>query len=256
MHLLLIAYSSYCLFIYSWIALAIAVFFLLLRVTAPYGRHSSLKWGPTISNRLGWVIMELPVLLLLWIYLAPVFHSISLVSWVMISLFCLHYLNRTFIFPFRLHTRGKKMPLIIVLSAILFNLVNGFSLGYYFAHYANYANSWFTDIRFICGFILFFAGMYINLRTDDQLIHLRKPGETHYVIPRNGLFEWVSCPNLLGELIEWLGFALLCWNLPAWGFFIWTAANLIPRAISHHSWYRNTFADYPANRKAIVPFVL
>ena len=80
MHLLLIAYSSYCLFIYSWIALAIAVFFLLLRVTAPYGRHSSLKWGPTISNCLGWVIMELPVLVLLWIYLAPVFHSISLVS--------------------------------------------------------------------------------------------------------------------------------------------------------------------------------
>jgi steroid 5-alpha reductase family enzyme len=30
-----------------------------------------------------------------------------------------------------------------------------------------------------------------------------------YRIPRGGLFEWVSCPHYLGEIIIYVGFALL-----------------------------------------------
>lgn len=148
------------------------------------------------------------------------------------------------------------MPWVIVGSGIFFNLVNGFSLGYYFSHFAHYTITWLTDIRFIAGIILFFTGMYINWKADNILIHFRKPGETHYVIPKSWLFDIISCPNLFGELIEWLGFAILCWNLPALTFFIWTAANLIPRALSHHKWYKNKFSNYPANRNAIIPFVI
>jgi hypothetical protein len=37
---------------------------------------------------------------------------------------------------------------------------------------------------------------------------------------------------------------------------VWTAANLVPRAVAHHRWYRERFADYPAERKALVPFLL
>jgi hypothetical protein len=70
------------------------------------------------------------------------------------------------------------------------------------------------------------------------------------------LFRYISCPNLLGELIEWLGFAILCWNLPALTFFIWTSANLIPRALSHHRWYKEKFNNYPPERKAIIPFLV
>jgi len=174
---------------------------------------------------------------------------------VMISLFCLHYFNRVFIFPFRLHTKGKKMPLFITFSAVFFNIMNGFSLSYYFTHFANYSNDWFTDWRFITGTILFFSGLVINWKADDMLIHLRKPDETDYKIPRGWLFEKISCPNLLGELIEWMGFAILCWNLPSLTFFIWTAANLIPRALSHHKWYKEKFKEYPTDRKAILPFI-
>lgn len=198
--------------------------------------------------------MELPVLLVLWLILFPGINSLSLVSIIMICLFSLHYFNRVFIFPFRLHTKGKKMPLIIMLSAIYFNLVNGFSFGYYFSRFATYTNEWLGDPRFISGIILFFSGLYINWKADDKLIHLRKPDETGYKIPYGWLFEKISCPNLFGELVEWLGFALLCWNLPALTFFIWTAANLIPRAISHHKWYKEKFSGYPVTRKAIIPF--
>ena len=251
-----ISYSSYSMFLYGWIVMAVLIFFLLLKVTAPYGRHSSAKWGPATGNRLGWLIMEIPVLIILLICVLPFLQQLSIAAWVMIGLFCLHYFNRSFIFPFRLHTKGKKMPWIIVGSGVFFNLISGFSLGYYFTHYAIYTVDWFTDFRFILGVILFFTGMIINFMADNKLISLRKPGETHYVIPEKGLFNYISCPNLFGELIEWLGFAILCWNLPALAFFIWTAANLIPRALSHQKWYKTRFSNYPSHRKAIIPFII
>jgi hypothetical protein len=201
-------------------------------------------------------MMELPVLIVLYLCILPARETLSMQVWVMVGLFTLHYLNRIFIFPFRLHTRGKTMPLMIAGSGILFNIVNGFMLGYFFAWFADYPASWFGDVRFIIGILLFFTGLFVNWKADNILIHLRKPGETHYVIPRGWLFERISCPNLFGELIEWLGYAILCWNIPALAFLIWTAANLIPRAISHHRWYEEKFANYPAERKAILPFVV
>lgn len=251
-----LSYSTYQYILYGWIAIALITFIILLKVTAPYGRHVKKGWGPEISNRLAWILMEVPVLLVLLLFVLPAANMQTMVTWTMIGLFCFHYINRIFIFPFRLHTKGKTMPILIVGSAIFFNLMNGFSLGYYFSHFANYTSDWFLDIRFMVGLILFIAGMSINWKADDELIHLRKPNETHYVIPQSKLFKYISCPNLFGELIEWLGFAILCWNLPALTFFIWTSANLIPRALSHHKWYHQKFSNYPTERKAIIPFII
>jgi 3-oxo-5-alpha-steroid 4-dehydrogenase 1 len=241
---------------FVWIAVAVLVFLLLLKITAPYGRHSNSKWGPLISNKWGWMIMELPVLIMLGIFIYPVKNILSAVSWLMIGFFCLHYFNRVFVFPFRLHTKGKKMPLVIVLSAVFFNIMNGFSFGYYFSHFANYTNEWLASWNFIAGTLIFFVGLFINWKADGMLIHLRKPQETGYKIPKGWLFEKISCPNLFGELVEWSGFAILCWNLPALTFFIWTSANLIPRALSHHKWYKEKFNDYPPGRKAVIPFLV
>jgi steroid 5-alpha reductase family enzyme len=113
-----------------------------------------------------------------------------------------------------------------------------------------------TDILFIAGVLLFAGGMYINLKADARLIALRGEGDSNYQIPRGWLFERISCPNHFGEMIEWLGFALLTWSLPALAFFIWTVANLLPRALAHHKWYKRQFADYPVDRKAVIPGVL
>lgn len=251
-----VSWTTYQAILFCWIAVAIIVFFLLLRITAPYGRYNSGKWGPGVANKWGWIIMELPVLIVLWVFLYQSIGELSATSWLLISLFCFHYLNRIFIFPFRIRTRGKKIPLAIVLSAVFFNVINGWSLGYYFSHYAHHTVEWLTDGRFITGTIVFFTGLYINWRADTILINLRRPGESNYKIPNAWLFNKISCANLFGELIEWLGFAILCWNLPAVTFFIWTAANLIPRALAHHKWYKEKFSEYPLNRRAIIPYLL
>jgi steroid 5-alpha reductase family enzyme len=107
----------------------------------------------------------------------------------------------------------------------------------------------------LIGLVLYIGGMVINWRSDYQLISLRKKGETVYKIPQRGLFSYVSSPNLLGEIIEWGGYALLTCSWPALAFFIWTCANLIPRALANHRWYQRQFPEYPAGRKALLPFI-
>ena len=253
---MLISFSTYKVIFYIWISSAVLIFFLLLKIAAPYGRHSSAKWGPQVANHYGWLMMELPALAVMTFFFVKNFAKENMSIEIMIGLFCLHYFNRSFVFPFRLHTRGKKMPLLIMVSGVFFNLANTFLLGYYFTNFANYQMSWLTDIRFITGIILFFCGLWINWKADNILIHLRKPEETGYKIPKGWLFNFISCPNMLGELIEWAGFAILCWNMPALAFFIWTAANLVPRAMAHHRWYKNNFENYPAKRKAVIPYIL
>lgn len=248
-------YETFQNLVYLWMATGAFVFLLLLKVTAPYGRHSSSKWGPQVNNRLGWILMEAPGMILLLLFVLTGAHRQNAMSWTLISFYLFHYVNRTFVFPFRLRTKAKKMPLLIMVLAIFFNLVNGTLIGYYFANFAQYTANELIGARFIAGAVLFSWGVYINWDYDNRLIHLRKPGETGYKLPEGGLFGFVSCPNHLGEIIEWTGFAIMCWNLAAVSFLVWTVANLIPRALSHHKWYRQQFVNYPARRKAIFPFL-
>src|SRR6187551_3823177 len=142
MDILNLSLSAYNTILYSWIAIAVIVFIILLKITAPYGRHVKKGWGPEINNRLAWILMEVPVLAVLLFFVLTNSARQTPITWIMIGLFALHYFNRIFIFPFRLHTKGKSMPVIIVASAIFFNLMNGFSLGYYFSHFADYPDNW------------------------------------------------------------------------------------------------------------------
>ena len=250
------SYENYRLLNYGWIGLAVLIFVVLLFITAPYGRHTKTSWGPLIDNRLAWVVMEVFVLVVLIYFIVTGENKQSVANKVIIGFFMVHYLNRSLIFPFRLKTSGKKMPLSIMLMGMTFNLVSGFLFGYYFGSLKIYDISWLKTGYFIAGTCIFVLGMGINWWSDTILIHLRKPGETGYKIPVGGFFKYVSAPNLLGEVMEWLGFAILTWSLPGLAFFIWTAANLIPRAIDHHKWYLNHFENYPAERKAVIPFLL
>ena len=100
---------------------------------------------------------------------------------------------------------------------------------------------------------LFVAGFVINRQADHTLRSLRRPGESGYRIPHGGLYRWISCPNYLGEIVEWTGWAMMTWSLAGLSFAVWTAANLAPRAWAHHAWYRKYFAEYPPERRALLP---
>ena len=244
--------------IYIWNSLAIVVHFAMFFVTAPFGRHTSDKWGPTINNRLGWFVMELPSLAIMAYFLLLGTNSTASYVWVLFVAWIGHYVNRTIVYPLRIKPTEKRMPLMIAINAIFFNLINAGINGYYLTELSNpddYSLHWLTSPNFIAGAFLFVCGMTINLKSDTILIALRKPGETGYRIPTGFLFNHLSSPNLFGEIVEWVGFALMAWNLPALSFAIWTFANLVPRAHNHHQWYQRNFPDYPKNRKAVLPWI-
>ena len=243
---------------YAWIAIAFIVHITMFYIKAPFGRHTSEKWGITINNKLGWFIMELPSLAIMFYFFVAGKNSFNSFVWVLFACWIFHYTNRTIIYPLRIKSTPKKIPLTIVCSAIFFNLMNAGMNGYYLSELApieNYSEKMFSTPHFILGAILFIAGLAINWRADHILINLRKPGDIGYKIPKGFLFDFISSPNLFGEIIEWTGFALMAWNLPATTFMIWTYANLVPRAKNHHDWYRNEFSEYPADRKIVFPFI-
>jgi len=242
----------------GWIGLAIALVPFQLRVVAPYGRHAREGWGPRIANRLGWAIMELVSLLVFALLFLTGPSQKPAASWVFFAAWLGHYVHRSLIFPWVTHTHGKTIPILIVASAVFFNAVNGGLNGYYLGHYAaSYTLPWLHDPRFAIGVAMFLAGAAINIRADYRLIALRAAGDAErYAIPRGDLFDLVSCPNHLGEIVEWCGFAVMCWNLPALSFAVWTAANLIPRSLAHHRWYMSRFANYPRRRRAVIPWLL
>jgi len=236
--------------------LAAAVFTALFFINAPYGRHIRQGWGLTLPNRLGWLIMESPAALLFALTFWLGRQHWSPTGFIFFGMWEAHYVYRAFIYPFRITDGRKRMPVLIMLMAFGFNCGNAYLNGrYLFSLSGGYPSAWLLDPRFILGLGLFVFGYSLHARADRALRSLRKLGEVGYHIPYGGLFRWVSCPNYLGEVLEWAGWALATWSLAGLSFAVWTFANLAPRARAHHAWYRAHFPDYPPERKALIPRV-
>lgn len=246
--------------LHQWLALleiglAVPTAAFLIFTTAPYGRHMRDGWGPTIGARAGWILMEHPaVLVYLGVYVVGD-HRLELAPLAMLGLWQLHYVHRTFVFPFRMRASGKRMPLSIPLTGAAFNTLNAYVNARWISHLGEYASDWLLDPRFLAGAAIFLVGLVINLHADTVLIHLRKPGETGYKVPKGGMYRFVSSPNYLGEILEWIGWAILTWSLAGLAFAVYTAANLGPRAFSNHAWYKEKFPEYPRERRALIPFL-
>ena len=249
--------------LYTWavlgvFALGLIAFFLLLFISAPYGRHLRDGWGPTMNATALWVIMEAPSPLSFAVVYFMSDNALKPVPLVLFAMFMVHYVYRSFIYPFRMRGGHKRKPILTGFLAIAFNFANGSTNAFAITELAPHllSTSWFADPRFVVGFVLFWVGYTVNHQSDAILRNLRKPGESGYKIPHGGFYRWVSSPNYLGELIEWTGFALAAWTVPAAAFVFFTASNLVPRALTNHRWYLDNFDDYPADRRAIIPFVL
>ena len=242
---------------YGTLALAPLVFAVLFFIKAPYGRHIRRGWGPSLDNRLGWFLMESPAVLVFGGIMICYAHMNTTVV-LLFLLWQLHYCHRVFVYPWTLK-KGKKMPWLILLMAVIFNTTNAYLNAWSIASQGDkYSDLWLTSPQFLLGVMLFFSGMALNKVSDKQLARLgrSRTDGNGYQIPYGLAYRWVSCPNYLGEILQWTGWAVATWSLAGWVFAVWTMANLVPRAIAHHRWYRESFKDYPAERRALVPFLL
>jgi 3-oxo-5-alpha-steroid 4-dehydrogenase 1 len=202
--------------------------------------------------------MELPVVVLFFLYWIASERTLAITPLVFFLLFNLHYCQRTFVFP--LLIRGNDlMPLSIILFGMLFNTANAYMQGawiFYLSPETLYTPEWLMTPQFIIGIIIFLFGFVVNLHSDYIIRRLRRAGDTAFHVPRGGAFERVSSANYFGELTEWIGWAILTLSWSGLVFALWTAANLVPRAHRNHTWYLEKFGDqYPSGRKRIIPFV-
>jgi len=207
----------------------------------------------SIDKKTGWILMESPVLIAVSYFYWTGSNALD-ASAVIVGAFVLHYVHRALIFPHRIKVQGKTMPVVTVVAVMIFYTVNGYMIGHYFGSLRAYPVGWLIDPRFLLGSVLFVVGFAVNVSSDNILIGLRAPGESGYKIPHGGLFEYVSCPNFFGEIVQWIGFAILSWSLPGLIYAAWVSLTLLSMGLSTHRWYVEHFGEaYPRERKAIVP---
>jgi 3-oxo-5-alpha-steroid 4-dehydrogenase 1 len=249
-------------FLWSMIALAAVVFVALHFIEAGYGMLRTSKWGFAINNKTAWFLMEFPVFTCMCIIAICCPYPINITRWVIFGIFQLHYIQRAFIFPWLLKGKGK-MPIGIMLMGVTFNVSNAVMQGYWLFYVSMnnnslYTLSWLSSAPFLIGTVLFLTGFIINIHADYTIRHLRKnPSDTAHYLPKGGLFRWITSANYFGELIEWLGFAILTWSLSGFAFFIWTFANLVPRAAAIYKHYQAEFGKEMTDSrlKRIIPRV-
>jgi very-long-chain enoyl-CoA reductase len=111
------------------------------------------------------------------------------------------------------------------------------------------------------GIALFLLGEAGNTWFHLRLRRLRAPGTEERVMPTGGLFNLVSCPHYLFEILSWIGFALAAQVMAAYAFLALGTAILMVFAWQRHRAYRRAFDGregrplYPPKRRALVPFV-
>lgn len=207
---------------YAMLIIGVVTFLTLLIQVAPYGKFSQSKgWGPLLPARVAWMLMESPNL---WITL--IFYLVSQSSTppthlesypidsfpnkVLISMYLLHYINRSLIFPLLLPSNSNPMPVSVMLMAFLYCSWNGFNQSLSLIFYTEYEHNYTTRFNFLFGIFLFFFGMYINIQSDFLLMKLKRSAAAKkktdgdnqtstnakgYVIPTGGFFTYVSCAN-------------------------------------------------------------
>ena len=238
-----------------WIALAIPALIVLLVGWDPVGRIGGLGLGKRVESRQAWFVVELPALVtfpLIYFWSG----NLHLVGNIAVGLWLAHYVHRTLFWPWFVLKKGATVPLTMIALGLCFNVITGGLIGWFLGYAADYAERWLSDPRFLVGLTLMIAGGALNVWADYRLLHLRKANAGRRVMPRCGPFEYMACPNLAGEIVEWIGFALLTWSFPGLAFAVWTFANLLPRAIWRRNQYRESFSDFPKGRAALIPKVL
>tara|TARA_B100000676_G_scaffold41303_1_gene39259 strand:+ start:258 stop:1007 length:750 start_codon:yes stop_codon:yes gene_type:complete len=247
--------ETYTIILITWAGVSVIAFIALLFKSAPYGRHSMSSWGPSMPSRLGWILMESPAVYLMLFFIIFFSNSLGIIELTFTLIWMVHYIHRSFIWPIRAKLEGKRITLLVVLLAAIFNIVNVYIQGSWIFNFGSYETEWFWSPFFIIGLSIFLIGLYINIKSDNILIKLREKYGSGYHIPKGFLFNKISSPNYFGEILEWLGWFIMTLSPAGLVFFIWTMANLIPRAKSNHEWSLENIENYPKDRKKVIPFI-
>lgn len=252
-------------------------------VPSPYGKFYNTSWGLPLNGRYGFMFQEVFSPLILTLSFAPSYFSwrfsgsdawsaiLSDPNWWCYLLWLCHYIHRSLVFPLMMASMSPA-AFANVFSATVFNIINGYVNGrslFFRAVLGDGTTSLYSP-QFVIGVVFFFCGMYINISADYSLARMRREKiavakskdekeSSSYFIPHGGLFEYVSCANYTGEILEWISFWMAqSFTLAPFSFMAWTLSMLGTRALHHHHMYVHDLFPgvYPKDRKAVIPFLI
>lgn len=228
--------------------------------------------------------MECPgfMLLLYIMFTLPEELGIEELPWgnkIMAGCFVVHYLYRALLAPLVLNPSMAPIHVLVWLMALGFQLFNAVSIGGWLAGYGpTTVNDWAGRYWSMeIGLIMWTWGLLGNIFHDDELREIRRAADRKqrakaaelgekpqnvdkvYMIPKNGLFQYILYPHYLCEWIEWAGFWMVGgWNChPAKAFLLNEISTMLPRALQGKRWYVTKFGkEEVGNKKAIIPGVL
>ncbi|XP_015517292.1 polyprenol reductase [Neodiprion lecontei] len=118
-----------------------------------------------------------------------------------------------------------------------------------------------TYIDYSCS-IIFLWATYKQLICNKILSNLRKnkKGETvtlQHKIPKGDLFEYISSPLQLSEILVYLMLTIILRNSQTFYYiFLWVLLNQVATGLLGHWWYVESFKEYPKQRRALIPWIL
>ena len=147
--------AAYNTFLAVMAFIALCVFVALHFFEAGYGYLFDRRYGPPVPNKVGWVLMESPVFVMMWALWALSDRMWDAVPLTLLAMFQLHYFQRSFIFPLLMRGRSK-MPLGIVLMGMVFNTLNALMQGGWIFYFApeGYYDGWFCKPFIYVGALL------------------------------------------------------------------------------------------------------
>lgn len=189
-----------------------------LGIKIGYGRLKNSTLSLELPPKLAWFLFEVPNLIWAVYFILIRGDQLSLGY----GLFIVHYINRCIIYPLSLKTTNK-VPLEIAAAAASFTFANGYLQG--LSNQKMNQSSEHNKLLLVLGIVLFFLGLFINIKSDQILQSAKEKSggkkkedeqvksKHNYVVINEFLFKYVANPNYFGEIIEWLGYFLICQNI-------------------------------------------
>ncbi|KAF1850017.1 steroid 5 alpha-reductase [Cucurbitaria berberidis CBS 394.84] len=237
-----------------------------------------------INGKIGWASMESVgfIILLYIMYTLPQELGIGDLpwgNWTMAGCFVAHYIYRAILSPLFLNPSMSPMSPLVWLMAFAFQTFNAISIGGYLAGYGpTTQHEWTVRSGWVFfGLVIWSWGLMGNMFHDDDLREIRRTADRKqrkqrkevaaqgkavesvdkiYMIPKNGLFQYVLHAHYLCEWIEWAGWWMVGgWNcVPARIFLVNEVTTMLPRALQGKRWYEKKFGkERLENRKAVIP---
>ncbi|CAH2063829.1 unnamed protein product, partial [Iphiclides podalirius] len=119
-----------------------------------------------------------------------------------------------------------------------------------------------TTLLAIPCIVSFSCAFYEQYKTNLIFANLRRDKKTgavvteEHLVPHGRLFELVSSPHRLCEIILYTALIFLVPTKTFFCIYLWVLSNQIQTAIQAHEWYKKSFKGYPSNRFAVFPGIL